>query len=91
MIEDIKAIQDGFSRLPYLYVADGHHRTASAAKVGLVRREQNPNYNGEEEFNYFMTVIFPDNQLKIFDYNRVVKDLNGNSSEEFFARVKRVG
>lgn len=86
--EDIKAIQDGFSRLPYLYVADGHHRTASAAKVGLVRREQNPNYNGEEEFNYFMTVIFPDNQLKIFDYNRVVKDLNGNSSEEFFARVK---
>ncbi|MDD3097080.1 MAG: DUF1015 family protein [Candidatus Cloacimonetes bacterium] len=85
---DIKAIETAFARMRYLYVADGHHRTASAAKVGLVRREQFPNYTGEEEFNFFMTVIFPDNHLKIFDYNRVVKDLNGYSKEEFFAKVK---
>lgn len=85
---DIKAIEDAFAKLPYLYVADGHHRTASAAKVGLLRREQYPNYTGEEEFNYFMTVIFPDNHLKIFDYNRVVKDLNGNSSAEFLNKVR---
>jgi len=86
--KDIAAIEAAFAKMRYLYVADGHHRTASAAKVGLVRREQNPNYTGEEEFNYFMTVIFPDNHLKIFDYNRVVKDLNGNSKEEFMAKVK---
>lgn len=85
--EDIATIQDAFGMLPYLYVADGHHRTASAAKVGLVRREQFPNYTGEEEFNFFMTVIFPDNQLKIFDYNRAVKDLNGNSKDEFLSKV----
>lgn len=85
--EDIATIQDAFGKLPYLYVADGHHRTASAAKVGLVRREQFPNYTGEEEFNFFMTVIFPDNQLKIFDYNRAVKDLNGNSKDEFLSKV----
>jgi len=84
---DIQAIQAAFKAMPYLYVADGHHRTASAAKVGLVRREQHPDYTGEEEFNFFMTVIFPDNQLKIFDYNRVVKDLNGNSKEQFLAKV----
>lgn len=85
--EDIAIIQEEFAKLPYLYVADGHHRTASAAKVGLLRREQYPNYTGDEEFNFFMTVIFPDNQLKIFDYNRAVKDLNGNTKEEFFAKV----
>lgn len=85
--EDIATIQDAFGKLPYLYVADGHHRTASAAKVGLVRREQFPNYTGDEEFNFFMTVIFPDNQLKIFDYNRAVKDLNGNSKDEFLSKV----
>lgn len=84
---DIASIQASFEKLPYLYVADGHHRTASAAKVGLLRREQFPDYTGEEEFNHFMTVIFPDNQLKIFDYNRVVKDLNGNSSQEFMDKV----
>jgi len=84
---DLTAIQTAFGKLPYLYVADGHHRTASAAKVGLVRREQFPNYTGEEEFNFFMTVIFPDNQLKIFDYNRAVKDLNGNSIEQFIEKV----
>lgn len=85
---DIKTIQNAFEQLPYLYVADGHHRTASAAKVGLIRREQYPDYTGEEEFNYFMTVIFPDNHLKIFDYNRVVKDLNGYNNESFMAKVK---
>ncbi len=85
--EDIETIQTAFAKMRYLYVADGHHRTASAAKVGLVRREQFPNYTGEEEFNFFMTVIFPDNQLKIFDYNRAVKDLNGNSKEQFLEKV----
>ncbi len=84
---DIKTIQNAFASLPNLYVADGHHRTASAAKVGLKRREQFPNYTGDEEFNFFMAVIFPDNQLKIYDYNRVVKDLNGLSKEEFLAKV----
>ncbi len=85
--EDIQSIQSSFAKLPNLYVADGHHRTASAAKVGLLRREQYPDFSGEEEFNFFMTVIFPDNQLKIFDYNRVVKDLNGLSVIDFFKAV----
>jgi len=85
--EDIKAIQNAFTTLPNLYVADGHHRTASAAKVGLKKREQFPDYTGDEEFNYFMAVIFPDNQLKIYDYNRVVKDLNGLTKEEFLAKI----
>ncbi len=84
---DIKAIQDAFGAMDYLYVADGHHRAASGAKVGALRREQNPNYTGQEEFNHFMAVIFPDNQLKIFDYNRVVKDLNGHNIEDFLALV----
>lgn len=85
---DIDAIQRAFAQLPCLYVADGHHRTASAAKVGLLRRERNPDYSGEEEFNFFMTVIFPDNQLRIFDYNRVVKDLHGHTEEQFLRLVK---
>ena len=70
-----------------MYVADGHHRTAAAARVGQERRAGNPNHNGNEEYNYFMAVIFPDNQLKIIDYNRVVKDLNGLSEEEFLAKL----
>ncbi|MBQ7489357.1 MAG: DUF1015 domain-containing protein [Bacteroidales bacterium] len=69
--------------IPYLYVADGHHRTAAAALVGSEKRRNNPNHTGKEEYNYFMAVIFPDNQLKIIDYNRVVKDLNGHTPEEF--------
>lgn len=85
--EDIDTISNAFAGMEYLYVADGHHRTASAAKVGLIRREQYPDYTGEEEFNFFMAVIFPDNQLKIFDYNRVVRDLNGNSKDEYLAKV----
>ncbi len=85
--KDIAAIQHAFAEMECLYVADGHHRTASAAKVGLLRREQHPDYNGEEEFNFFMAVIFPDNQLKIFDYNRVVKDLNNHNLDAFLQAV----
>jgi len=76
-----------FSEIDALYIADGHHRSASAVKVGQKRREEHPDYTGSEEFNYFMAVIFPDADLKIFDYNRVVKDLNGFSKEEFLAKV----
>ena len=76
-----------FGEIDSLYIADGHHRSASAVKVGQKRREEHPNYSGEEEFNYFMAVIFPDSDLKIFDYNRVVKDLNGLTDEEFLDKA----
>ncbi len=76
------------TEIPYLYVADGHHRTAAAALVGSEKRNQNPEHNGKEEYNYFMSVIFPDNQLKIIDYNRVIKDLNGHSKEELIALLE---
>ena len=79
---DIRRITELFAEMPAFYVADGHHRTAAAARVGAEKREQNPEHTGEEEYNWFMTVIFPDSQLKIIDYNRVVKDLNGLSPEE---------
>lgn len=85
--EIIKSLIDEFKSVSALYIADGHHRNASAVKVGLKRRTENPNYTGDEEFNYYLSVIFPDNQLYIMDYNRVVKDLNGYSTEEFIARV----
>lgn len=78
------------TEIPSLYVADGHHRTAAAALVGEEKRKNNPNHNGTEEYNFFMSVLFPDNQLKIIDYNRVVKDLNGLTAEEFFARLESV-
>ena len=71
------------TEVPSMYIADGHHRSAAAALVGQEKKENNPNHKGAEEYNFFMTVIFPDNQLKIIDYNRVVKDLNGLSKEEF--------
>ena len=74
--------------IPYLYVADGHHRTAAAALVGQEKKKNNPNHTGNEEYNYFMTVVFPDNQLKIIDYNRVVKNLNGLSKDEFIAKLE---
>jgi uncharacterized protein (DUF1015 family) len=80
-------IQKLFAEMPALYVADGHHRTAAAALVGKEKREQHPNYTGDEEFNYFMAVSFPDNQLTIIDYNRVVKDLNGLSKDEFLQKL----
>lgn len=84
----ISGLEEAFNGVKYLYIADGHHRNASAVKVGLKRREQNPNYTGNEEFNFYLSVMFPDEQLRILDYNRVVKDLNGNSSEEFLAKIK---
>lgn len=80
-------IQKIFEGVKYLYIADGHHRSASSAKVGLKRREQFPNFDGTEEFNYFMAVIFPDEDLFIMDYNRVVKDLNGFTVTEFMDKV----
>jgi uncharacterized protein (DUF1015 family) len=85
---DIKTIENAFSGMQDLYVADGHHRTASAVRVGQMRREKYPDFNGDEEFNYIMSVIFPDNQLHIMDYNRIVKDLNGNTKEDFLSKVK---
>jgi len=78
-----------YNSIPYIYVADGHHRTAAAALIGKEKREQNPNYTGDEEFNFFMSVNFPDNQLTIIDYNRVVKDLNGYSPEEFLKALEQ--
>jgi uncharacterized protein (DUF1015 family) len=74
-------------KVPFTYVADGHHRTAAAALVGGEKRKDNPSYSGTEEFNYFMAVHFPANQLKIIDYNRLVKDLNGNSADEFIGKL----
>lgn len=76
------------TKVPYTYVADGHHRTAAAARIGLEKQEQNPNHTGNEEYNFFMAVHFPDNQLKIIDYNRVVKDLNGLSEAELIEKLK---
>ena len=87
--EDIKNITAIFEQIPALYVADGHHRTAAAAGVGKERMQANPNHTGEEEYCYFLAVIFPDAQLNIIDYNRVVKDLNGLSNEEFLAAVEK--
>jgi uncharacterized protein (DUF1015 family) len=74
--------------VPFTYVADGHHRTAAAALVGKEKRDKNPKHSGTEEYNYFMTVHFPDNQLRIIDYNRTVKDLNGLSEKEFLAKLE---
>ena len=85
--EDIEAITKAFAAMPALYIADGHHRSAAAALVGAEKAQQNPNHKGDEEYNYFMAVCFPANQLTIIDYNRVVKDLNGLSAEEFLAAV----
>ena len=87
--KDIKRITEIFAGIPAFYVADGHHRTAAAARVGAEKRSQNPNHTGNEEYNYFMAVCFPDNQLKIIDYNRVVKDLNGLSAAQFLDALKK--
>jgi len=87
--ETIRRITGIFERIPALYVADGHHRTAAAARVALEKKNANPNHRGDEEYNYFMAVIFPDNQLKIIDYNRVVKDLNGLTPGEFLEKIRR--
>lgn len=82
-----KRISKIFEAMESLYIADGHHRSASAARVGQMRREEFPNYDGTEEFNFFLSVLFPDEQLHIMDYNRVVEDLNGNSEREFMGKV----
>jgi len=74
--------------VPFMYVADGHHRTAAAALVGKEKREKNHSHRGDEEYNFFMAVIFPDDQLKIFDYNRVVKDLNGMTPSQFVEKLQ---
>ena len=87
--EDIRVITETFAGIPYLYIADGHHRSAAAALVGAEKAKQNPNHRGDEEYNYFMAVCFPASQLTILDYNRVVKDLNGLSSEEFLAALSK--
>ena len=84
---DVAMIEESFGKIPAIYIADGHHRCASAVKVGLKRREQYPDYTGEEEFNYFLSVIFPDEELRILDYNRVVKDLNGLDAAAFLTRI----
>lgn len=84
---DVTAVCDAFASIDSIYIADGHHRAASAVKVGLKRRSENPGYDGTEEFNFFLSVLFPEDELKILPYNRVVKDLNGYSKEEFLARI----
>lgn len=87
--EDIKTVTDEFAKIPYLYIADGHHRSAAAALVGAEKAWQNPNHTGTEEYNYFMAVCFQASQLTILDYNRVVKDLNGMTPEQFFEALKK--
>ncbi len=84
---DIARITELFAQMPALYIADGHHRSAAAALVGAEKAKQNPNHRGDEEYNYFMAVCFPDDQLTIIDYNRVVKDLNGLTDEDFLAKL----
>ncbi len=80
-------ITEIFKDIPALYVADGHHRTAAAARVGAEKRDANPNHTGAEEYNYFLAVIFPESQLKVIDYNRVVKDLNSLTADEFLGKL----
>ncbi len=89
-VEVIATIKAEFEQTNQIYIADGHHRAASAVKVGLKRREVNPNYDGTEEFNYFLSILFADEQLMIMDYNRVVKDLNGNTPEQFLEKMKGI-
>lgn len=87
--DDIKTITERFASMPSLYIADGHHRSAAAALVGAEKAKQNPNHTGKEEYNYFMAVCFPASQLTILDYNRVVKDLNGLTSNEFLKALEK--
>lgn len=85
--ELIEAIQSEFKKVDYLYVADGHHRSAAAMRMKRLMQQQNPNHTGQEEYNFFLTVIFPHNQMQILDYNRIVKDLHGYSVNEFLEKV----
>ena len=84
----MQTVTTEFARMPALYIADGHHRSAAAALVGAEKQRLNPNHTGKEEYNYFMAVCFQASQLTILDYNRVVKDLNGLTSEEFLAALQ---
>lgn len=86
--DTVKKLTELFKAVDYLYIADGHHRTASAVEVGKMKRQENPNYKGEEEFNYFLGVLFPHDELKIMDYNRVVKDLNGYCPGNFLTKIE---
>ena len=86
---DIKTITEEFSKMPALYIADGHHRSAAAALVGAEKAKQNPNHRGDEEYNYFMAVAFQASQLTVLDYNRVVKDLNGLTSAQFLDALRK--
>ncbi len=85
----IEKIVSTFKSIPYLYIADGHHRSAAGARVGRERAQANPNHRGDEEYNFYLAVYFPANQLRIMDYNRVIKDLNGLTRDEFFAKLKQ--
>lgn len=85
--ESVNNIEKAFAGIDDIYIADGHHRAASAVKVGLKRREEHPDYTGKEEFNYFLAVLFPDEELMIMPYNRVVKDLNGYNTDEFIKKI----
>ena len=87
---DIAAVKAAFESIGEIYIADGHHRAASAVKVGQMRREKNPSYTGAEEFNYFLSVLFPDEELMIMDYNRVVKDLGADTPEAFLEKVRQI-
>ena len=87
--QDIQTVTEAFKAMPSLYIADGHHRSAAAALVGAEKQKQNPNHKGDEEYNYFMAVCFQASELTILDYNRVVKDLNGLSSEEFLEKLSK--
>ena len=86
--KDISLIEFEFNAVPDLYVADGHHRTAAAARVGQKKKDHNPDHNGTEEYNFFMAVLFSDDQLKIYDYNRVIQDLNGKSPLDFISELE---
>lgn len=87
-VESQRGIREAFAKMDAIYIADGHHRCASAVKVGLKRRAEHPDYTGEEEFNFFLSVLFPEEELRILDYNRVLKDLNGMDAQELLQKLQ---
>ena len=88
---DIEALEKEFAAMDQIYIADGHHRAASAVKVGLKRRAEHPDYDGTEEFNFFLSVLFPDSELKILPYNRVIRDWNGHTAEDVLKTLESLG
>ena len=88
MPEDQKSISSYFQSIPAFYIADGHHRAASASRVQKIRQDSNPNHSGDELYNFFLAVIFPHNEMQILDYNRLVKDLNGLTDDQFLESIK---